>query len=36
MPAWETMLTEEERGAVVLFLYEFSNQRPRAREEVHH
>jgi mono/diheme cytochrome c family protein len=36
MPAWEKMLTEEEMWDVVLFLYDFSNQRPRAREEVHH
>ena len=36
MPAWENFLTEEEMWDVVLFLYEFSGQRPRAREEVHH
>ena len=36
MPQWEKMLTEEEMWDVVLFLYDFSNQKPRAREEVHH
>lgn len=36
MPAWEKFLTEEEMWDVVLFLYEFSNQRPRARESGHH
>jgi mono/diheme cytochrome c family protein len=36
MPVWEKFLTEEEMWDVVLFLYDFSNQRPRAREEVHH
>ena len=35
MPAWEKFLTEEEMWDVILFLYDFSNQRPRAREEVH-
>ena len=35
MPAWEKFLTEEEMWDVTLFLYEFSNQRPRAREGVH-
>lgn len=36
MPAWEKFLTEEEMWDVVLFLYDFSNQRPRARESGHH
>ena len=35
MPAWENFLTEEEMWDVILFLYEFSGQQPRAREEVH-
>jgi len=35
MPAWETYLSEEEMWEVVLFLYEFTNQRPRAREVAH-
>jgi hypothetical protein len=35
MPAWEKFLTEEEMWDVVLFLYDFSMQRPRAREEGH-
>lgn len=35
MPAWEKMLKEEEMWDVILFLYDFMGQRPRAREEVH-
>jgi mono/diheme cytochrome c family protein len=35
MPAWEKFLTEEEMWEAVLFLYDFTNRRPRAREEVH-
>lgn len=35
MPAWENFLTEEEMWDVILFLYDFSEQQPRAREEVH-
>ena len=35
MPAWESFLTEEEMWDVVLFLYEFTGDRPRAREGVH-
>ena len=35
MPAWEKFLTEEEIWDVVLFLYDFTGERPRAREEVH-
>lgn len=34
MPAWERFLTEEEIWDVILFLYDFTGQRPRAREEV--
>jgi mono/diheme cytochrome c family protein len=32
MPAWENFLTEEEMWDVVLFLFDFSGQRPRSRE----
>ena len=35
MPAWEKFLGEEEMWDVVLFLYDFSGQQPRAREGVH-
>ncbi len=35
MPAWEQFLSEEEMWDVVLFLYDFTNLKPRAREEVH-
>jgi mono/diheme cytochrome c family protein len=35
MPAWEKFLSEEEIWQVILFLYDFTGQRPRAREEVH-
>jgi mono/diheme cytochrome c family protein len=35
MPAWEKFLTEEEMWDAILFLYEFTGDRPRAREEVH-
>jgi hypothetical protein len=35
MPAWENFLTEEEIWEAVLFLYDFTGQQPRAREEVH-
>jgi mono/diheme cytochrome c family protein len=33
MPAWEKFLTEDEIWEAVLFLYDFTGQRPRAREE---
>ena len=33
MPAWEKFLTEEEIWDVILFIYDFNGQRPRAREE---
>ncbi len=32
MPAWEKFLTEDEMWEVILFLYEFTEQRPRALE----
>lgn len=35
MPAWEKFLTEEEIWDVILFLYDYTGHRPRAREEVH-
>jgi mono/diheme cytochrome c family protein len=35
MPAWEKHLTEEEMWDVILFLYEFTDYRPRARGEHH-
>ncbi|MGQ0732292.1 MAG: c-type cytochrome [Acidobacteriota bacterium] len=36
MPAWEKFMTEEEMWDVVLFLYDFTGERPRAREETAH
>lgn len=36
MPAWENFLTEEEMWDAILFLYDFTGRRPRAREEVAH
>ena len=33
MPAWEKFLKEEEIWDVILFVYDFNKQRPRAREE---
>ena len=35
MPAWEKFLTEEEIWDTILFLYDFTAQRPRARETGH-
>lgn len=35
MPSWEKFLTEEEMWEAILFLYDFTGQKPRAREEVH-
>ena len=35
MPAWEQFLKEEEMWDVVLFLYDFTGEKPRAKEEVH-
>ncbi|MFQ5569932.1 MAG: c-type cytochrome [Rhodothermales bacterium] len=34
MPAWELFLTEEEIWDVILFLYEYTDQEPRAQEIV--
>ena len=34
MPAWETFLSEEEIWDVILFLYDFTGQKPRAQEAV--
>jgi mono/diheme cytochrome c family protein len=36
MPAWEKLLKEEEMWEAVLFLYDFTGERPRAREEIAH
>jgi hypothetical protein len=36
MPAWEKMLKEEEIWDVILFVYDFNKQRPRAKEETTH
>ena len=33
MPAWEKFLKEDEMWDAILFLYDFTGQRPRAREE---
>lgn len=33
MPAWENFLTEDEIWDVILFLYDHTGQKPRAREE---
>ena len=33
MPAWEKFLKEDEIWDAILFLYDFTGQRPRAREE---
>ena len=35
MPAWEKFLKEEEMWEAVLFLYDFTGERPRAKEEGH-
>jgi len=34
MPAWEKMLKEDEMWDAILFLYDFTGSRPRAKEEV--
>jgi mono/diheme cytochrome c family protein len=36
MPTWEKLLKEEEIWEAILFLYDFSGQKPRAREEAAH
>lgn len=33
MPAWEKLLKEEEMWETILFLYDFTGQKPRAKEE---
>lgn len=33
MPAWENFLTEEEIWDVILFMYEYTGHKPRAKEE---
>jgi hypothetical protein len=35
MPAWEKIMTEEEMWEVILFIYDYSGQRPRAAAEEH-
>lgn len=35
MPAWEKFLKEDEIWEAILFIYEFTGERPRAREETH-
>ncbi len=35
MPAWEKMLKEEEMWEAILFLYDFTNQKPRAKDTAH-
>ena len=36
MPAWEKVLKEDEMWEAILFLYDFTGQKPRAREEAEH
>ena len=36
MPAWEKHLKEEEIWEAILFLYDFTGQKPRAKEEASH
>ena len=35
MPVWEKFLNEEEMWETILFLYDFTGQRPRAKEAAH-
>ena len=35
MPAWEKLLKEDEIWEAILFLYDFTGQKPRAKEEAH-
>ena len=35
MPAWEKFLKEDEMWEVILYLYDFTGQKPRARETAH-
>ena len=34
MPAWDEFLSEQEIWEVVVFLYDFTEQRPRAKEHL--
>ncbi len=36
MPAWKNFLTEDEIWEVILFLYDFTDQKPRSNEEHEH
>jgi mono/diheme cytochrome c family protein len=36
MPAWEKLLKDEEMWDAILFLYDFTGQKPRAKEETGH
>jgi hypothetical protein len=36
MPAWEKILTEEEMWEAILFLYDFTGEKPRAKAEGEH
>jgi mono/diheme cytochrome c family protein len=36
MPAWEKFLKEEEIWEAILFLYDFTGEKPRAKEEITH
>jgi hypothetical protein len=36
MPVWEKFLKTDEIWNVILFLYDFTGQKPRAKEETHH
>jgi hypothetical protein len=33
MPAWEKMLKEDDMWDAILFLYDYTGSRPRAKEE---
>ena len=35
MPAWEKILKDDEMWEAILFLYDFTGQKPRAKEEAH-
>lgn len=35
MPAWEDFLSEDDIWNVILFLYDYTDQKPRAQEEHH-
>jgi hypothetical protein len=36
MPAWEKFLKEDEIWDAITFLYDFTERRPRAKEETAH